>query len=69
MLLVYSSKSSARFSYIADIILKDLCGFELAYTNLPDEFTSYQGPKLNYSEQVFNDEIHIQPAGLLLKKV
>ncbi len=68
MLLVYSHKPSSRFSYIADFILKSLCGFEINYTNNQEEFISYNGAKLSYNEASIQSEINITPHTLLFEK-
>jgi hypothetical protein len=68
MLLVYSHKPSARFTYIADCILKNLCGFEISYTNSDEEFTAYTGAKLSYIETLIQSEINIAPHTLLFEK-
>ena len=68
MLLVYTQKPSSRFNYIADFLLKDLCGFEISYTtNLP-EFITYEGAKLSYSDSAIQTEINITPHTLLFEK-
>ena len=68
MLLVYSHKPSARFTYIADFILKNLCGFEIGYTNSQEEFNSHIGAKLSYNETPIQSEINIIPHTLLFEK-
>lgn len=68
MLLVYSHNASSRFTYIADFILKDLCGFEITYTNSLDEFIASTGAKLSYHEIPLQSEINIIPHTLLFEK-
>ena len=68
MLLVYVNKKSPRFAYIADFIFKDVCGFEVSYTENNDEFNSYKGPKLSYCEIALQQEINITPHILLAEK-
>src|SRR6201993_2308922 len=68
MLLVYSHKSSARFTYIADFILKNLCGFEISYTNSQEEFNLHTDAKLSYCETPIQSEINITPHTLLFEK-
>ncbi|HKC68131.1 MAG TPA: polysaccharide deacetylase family protein [Bacteroidia bacterium] len=68
MLLVYTHKPSARFTYIADFILKNLCGFEISYTTNQEEFKVYTGAKLSYSETPIQAEINITPHTLLFEK-
>lgn len=68
MLLLYAHKISPRFKYIADYVLEELCGFEIAYTNSTGEFASYSGPKLSYYETPLAGEMNVIPNGLLFEK-
>jgi hypothetical protein len=68
MLLIYSHKPYSRFSYIADFILKNLCGFETAYTNNADEFIAHEVAKLSYRDAPLQSEIYITPHTLLFEK-
>src|ERR1700745_3957944 len=68
MLLIYSYKSTPRFTYAADFILKDLCGFEIAYTSDIEKFNSFDGAKLSYCELPLQQEINITPHTLLFEK-
>jgi hypothetical protein len=68
MLLVYTHKPSARFTYIADFVLKNLGGFDVRYTNNQEEFSSYTGAKLSYNEKPVDSEINITPHTLLFEK-
>lgn len=68
MLLVYVHKNSPRFTYVADFILKDLCGFEISYTENADEFKFNIGPKISYSESPIGNEINITPNTLLFER-
>src|ERR1700757_3752810 len=68
MLLIYVHKNSLRFHYIADFILKNLCGFEISYTEKTEEFNSYKGAKISYTETLFSNEINITPHTLLFEK-
>ena len=68
MLLVYLHKNSNRFSYVADFIFKDLCGFEVEHTHDTEKFNSYQGAKLSYADAALQNEINITPNTLLFEK-
>ncbi len=68
MLLLYAHKISPRFRYAADLLLGDLCGFELAYSNSSGEFASYDGPKLSYYETPLGSEPNVIPHSLLFEK-
>lgn len=68
MLLVYVHKNSPRFTYIANFIFKDLCGFDVSYTESEEEFNTSKKAKLSYSEIPFGPEINITPHTLLFEK-
>lgn len=68
MLLIYSPYQSSRLQYIAGVLLHDLSGLEVSFTTNKDVFISYEGPKINYSENfITQDEIKISPATLLFE--
>lgn len=68
MLLIYSSNITPRLQYIARVLLSDLSGLHLAFTTDPDEFTRFEGPKINYSGQSLTfGELRIQPVSLLFE--
>ena len=68
MLLIYSHKPSVRFTYIADFVLKNLCGFDISYTNNREEFIAHTGAKSSYNEKPVDSEINITPHTLLFEK-
>ncbi len=68
MLLVFVHKNSPRFAYITDFILRNLCGFEVSFTENSEEFNSFNGAKLSYNETPLQQEINITPNGLLSEK-
>ncbi len=68
MLLIYFHKPSARFTYIADFIFKNLCRFEINYTNNQQEFIRYKGAKFSYNETSIDEEINVFPHTLLFEK-
>ena len=68
MLLIYTHKNSSRFTYIADFILKNLCGFEISYTENVEEFNSFNEAKISYNETTLFNEINITPHTLLFEK-
>ena len=60
--MIYSAQLSARFSYIASILLGD----NLLLTTSQEDFLSFKGVTINYSaEKLGNDSIWIVPNGLL----
>ena len=68
MLLIYSAYNSPRLEYIANVLLHDLSGIDVSCTTRTDEFTGYEGPKINYSDHPLTpDELRIAPAPLLFE--
>ncbi len=65
MLLVYSEPVTSRLRYIARLLLGDLYGIDLSFTDNPDEFTAWQGPGICYSERPGLGGLRIHPASLL----
>ncbi|MBP6335215.1 MAG: polysaccharide deacetylase family protein [Bacteroidia bacterium] len=68
MLLIYSPTTSSRLRYILDVIFKDFLGIDYIFCNNADEFGFHSGPKINYSEQAFGNEIFIYSTRLLFEK-
>lgn len=68
MLLIYTSKKTTRLNYIFRLVFNELLGVEFSFTVDKNEFKEYKGPKLNYSEQVFDDELYIASRKLLFEK-
>jgi hypothetical protein len=68
MLLIYTHKNSPRFAYIAEFVLKNLCGFEIAITENKEEFNFHRGAKISYGETALGDEINVTPNSLLFEK-
>jgi hypothetical protein len=62
---VFSNADLPRLRYILDWILKERFGLEYSlYTNIA-EFTSSEGPKINYSTEYIEGIFHIIPSGWL----
>ena len=68
MLLIYTSKKTNRLNYIFRLIFNELLGAEFSFTTDKDEFEKFDGPKLNYSEEAFGDELYIASRKLLFEK-
>ena len=68
MLLIYSPSSSSRLRYILDVIFQDFLGIEYDFTKDSDKFLFHSGPKLNYSEAAFGNELFIYSTRLLFEK-
>lgn len=67
MLLVYSEKITPRFRYIARLLLRDLLGQELRFTNDLEEYLQTTLPKINYSKNPLQSGIFIQASNLLFE--
>ncbi|MEI8201993.1 MAG: polysaccharide deacetylase family protein [Bacteroidota bacterium] len=67
MLLVYIPKISPRACYIIKLMCQNIIGINTQFTYSPEEFSSYDGPKINYSTRLIQDEIFIYSTGLLFE--
>ena len=67
MVLIYTHKITPRLSYTFDFILNQILGLEYRITDNKEEFQQKDGPKINYSEDNFNDSIFIKPSNLLFE--
>ena len=68
MVLVYTTSAPPRLRYIFELILTELVGVEYEFTHDADKFTFHTGPKLNYSEKQFGDELFFFSTQLLFEK-
>ena len=68
MLLIYTSSVTNRLRYTCKLIFGDLLGTDCAFTSFPDEFTSYEGPKLVYAPEPLNGELFIRSENLLFEE-
>lgn len=69
MLLLFSEHISRRLEYITRFLLEDICGFELKITCDENEYQSFLGASLNYSNKTFKKtEIQFNPAALLFEE-
>ncbi len=67
MLLLYCHKISPRFFYTANLLFHDILELDYETTQDPEAFRNYEGPKINYSNRVFGDEIYISPNPLIFE--
>ncbi len=65
MLLVYSEKNSSRFRYIARLVLGQLLGLEVKFTNEREEYLQSNIAKLNYSKEPLQSGVFLQATNLL----
>lgn len=68
-MIIYSKQVSARLLYIVDFISKELEGRSAQVTSNQQECASYQGIRINYSDEALPfDAIRISPGGLLFQQ-
>jgi hypothetical protein len=67
MLLIYTPKINNRIKYIFNLFFRDLFSIEFGITNKIDEFSAYEGPKLNYSYKPIYNELFFYPANILFE--
>ena len=68
LLLIYTTTSTPRLRYIIELIIGDLIGVDYELTHDVEKFTFYTGPKLNYSEKPFGEELFLYSSRLLFEK-
>lgn len=69
MILIYSPQSSPRLQYICKFVFEEQMGLTFSLTIDKENFANYEGAKINYSKQIFNDHsFTITPYGLLTEK-
>lgn len=67
-MLIYSHRITPRVKYIFNVLLKDMLGLELNFTDKKDEFIASEEPKLSYCHSQLTDEIHFRSLNLLFEK-
>jgi hypothetical protein len=67
MFLIYTPKINNRIKYIFDVFFNTLFSLEYRITANGTEFKKFEGPKLNYSYQPFENELFFYPANLLFE--
>ncbi len=68
MLLIYAVPLSSRLHYVCDVLFTRLLNLSWQLTDRRDDFVSYEGPRLNYSLETFDEILTIRPAALLFEK-
>ena len=64
-ILFFSDFKSNRLTYIVKHIFKNMLGFDVSFTQNPNDFTSFHGLKVCYSHSKFTECIYITPHGML----
>jgi hypothetical protein len=68
-LILYTHSITPRLQYIIEFIGKELQVEPISITSSEEEFTRYEGPKINYGEnRISGQELWIKPHGLLQEK-
>ncbi|MFH0760653.1 MAG: polysaccharide deacetylase family protein [Bacteroidota bacterium] len=67
MILIYSQSDTPRVTWTIDLVMGRLLGLEYRITTLPDEISSFGGPKINYSDSPMGDIPWIPASGLLFE--
>jgi hypothetical protein len=65
MILIYSSKITNRLKYAFRLIFTDILGVEVKFTIDPDEFKSFDGPKIVYDNHSQGNELFFQSKAIL----
>ena len=68
MLLIYTPKITTRHKYIFKLFFDEIYHIHYQITESEEEFNTFNGAKLNYSNNSFSDEIFIESIGLLNEK-
>ena len=68
MILFYAEEITPRVEYIVRLIFSRILQVKITFTNNADEFLMSSGPKINYSDKKYGDELYIKPHGLLHSK-
>lgn len=68
MLLIYTHKTTSRFSYIMKHIFTRILGVEVSYTTKIEDFIKHSGPKITYTKQPLQNEFFIRSNDLLFEQ-
>lgn len=68
MLLIYTPNITNRHKYIFKLFFNEIYHIHYKITESEEEFNTFNGAKLNYSNNSFSDEIFIESTGLLNEK-
>ena len=67
-MLIYTTTSSQRLTYILDLVFNGILGIDYKLTHNADEFSFFTGAKINYSEAPIGSELFIFATKLLFQK-
>ncbi|MDF2451073.1 MAG: hypothetical protein K0S26_577, partial [Bacteroidota bacterium] len=66
-IFIYTHKITPRVKYTFNLILKDCLGLEFTITNNIDDYKSFEGYKLSYTNQELENGFHIAAHNLLFE--
>lgn len=68
-MILFTHSTTSRLQYIVEFIGKELQVEPISITSSAEEFTRYEGPKINYGDnKISGQELWIKPHGLLQEK-
>lgn len=67
MLLIYTHQITNRVKYTFHVIFRHVLKIDIEFTNDKKYFTSFNGPKLSYSNAPLSDELHFKCEELLFE--
>ena len=67
-LVIFSTGITTRLKYTFDLVFSQILSVPYRVTSRVEEFKTYQGPRLNYSDHPFADELFIYATRLLFEK-
>ena len=68
MLLVYTHKTTKRFTYVMRHIFVRILGIEVAFTTKVEDFIKHTGPKITYTKQPLQNEFFVRSNDLLFEQ-
>jgi len=68
MLLIYTHKITLRTKYIFNFFFKDMYEIPFQITQSEGEFSKWEGPKINYSQQAFSNELFVKSSGIICEQ-
>ncbi len=67
MILVYCNDITERVHHSFDFVFREALGVEVELSDDEERFRNYKGPRVNYSEERFENEFWIRPCELLFE--
>ena len=67
-IVIFSSGITSRLKYTFDLIFNQILSVQYRVVSREEDFRSYQGPKLNYSDHPIGDELFFYATRLLFEK-